>query len=253
MTRLLYLGQKPVGEKAFQTLLEAGGQLQVVAACSNGTRQNWWNSCGIYDTCSSRQIPFLDNTTRNEDAILKLIKRHDINMLVSVQHNWILSGDILEAVGGNALNLHLAKLPDYKGNFSFNHAILNGEKEYTVTLHWMNQAVDEGQVCLERTRPIAPQDTAASLYSWSVDEAGGIVWAVAQLLAGGQTLPKGRQIGSGGHFYARDSLDGLRELTDLDDAKQLDRKCRAFWMPPFEGAYFVRDDKKYYVRPEGIE
>tara|TARA_Y100000589_G_C26686737_1_gene440086 strand:+ start:98 stop:328 length:231 start_codon:yes stop_codon:yes gene_type:complete len=62
------------------------------------------------------------------------------------------------------LNLHNAKLRDYKGYNSISHAIIESKKDFTSTIHWMAQEVDSGDKIVEGVVPIHSNDTALSLY-----------------------------------------------------------------------------------------
>ena len=64
---------------------------------------------------------------------------YKINMIISIQHPWIISKSILDAVDGFAFNIHFGKLPEYRGHHLGIHSILNGEKTFTTTCHWMAQ------------------------------------------------------------------------------------------------------------------
>lgn len=54
---------------------------------------------------------------------------------------------------------------------------------------------------------------------------------------------------SGGMFYGRNSIDGLREIKNLADINDVKRRSRAFYFPPFENAYFMIDGQKFYIIP----
>lgn len=62
------------------------------------------------------------------------------------------------------MNLHLAPLPEYRGRYSFTHAILNGARVFGVALHYVTADLDAGSVLVERYVPILRDDTAWRLY-----------------------------------------------------------------------------------------
>lgn len=251
MINIMYMGQKPIGELCFRQLVSMKGEkLNIKALVSNQSRDKvWWKTNNIYKYALENQIPFIDNEARNFDKIIELIKEKEINFIISVGHNWIISEDILALVNYKAVNLHLAKLPEYQGNFTFNHAILNGEKEYGVTLHWMQREVDEGDYLFIPVFPIEENDTAFSLYNKSLDEGQKVFHVFIEYLLNDKELPRKKMAGKK-CFYDRHSLDGLREIENVNDIKLLKRKSNAFYFPPFENAYVKIDGKKYYVIPD---
>ena len=58
-------------------------------------------------------------------------------------------------------------------------------------------------------------------------------------------------VGSEGQYYRRNSIEGLKRIEDPCDADEVDRKCRAFYFPPFEPAHFEKGGRRFYVLPEG--
>lgn len=251
MWKIMFLGQRPIGELCFEQLLKGQNHNYCIAAVvtNKHSADVWWHSNKIYGSCVEANIPVADNSGRNEEILKKLIIDKKINYIVSVGHSWILSDEILQLVNYQAVNLHLAKLPDYKGNFTYNHAILNQEKEYGVTFHWMADKVDAGDYIFTKEFPVKDDDTAYSLYLKSVEEGLNLFKKFVEYIGSNKELPRRRMEGNG-HFYSRKSLDGLREMQCYDNPEEIARISRAFYFPPFENAYFMINGKKYFVYPE---
>ena len=71
-------------------------------------------------------------------------------------------------MSGKILNLHNAKLPDYRGHNSISFEILNREVEHTTTLHWVDIEVDRGKLVKSKSIKIEENDTAYSLWCRSL-------------------------------------------------------------------------------------
>lgn len=161
---VMFLGQKNIGEKCFEMLI-ADDFFSIKVALSNKEYENtWWKSNNVYKLSMDNDIPFYDNKTKDNKLLLNLIDEYKISMIISVQHSFILSDEVLAKVNYNAYNLHMAKLPDYKGYHSFSHAILNKDDKYFVTIHKMAKDVDSGDIVCEYSFNIDVFDTAYSLY-----------------------------------------------------------------------------------------
>jgi methionyl-tRNA formyltransferase len=248
--RILFLGQKGAGEQCFRLLKYAQSDtLRICGVVSNVSKEVWWGSNTIYQQCVSEKIPFVPNDKRNNDLISALIGEQGINIIVSVQHPWILPVDILSAVNFNAFNLHNAKLPEYKGYNSCSHAILNGERFYTSTVHWMAEKVDMGAISIEETFEISPDETARSLYEKAIRAGLSAFGKLLDCLRRQEPMPK-KPIAGEGTFYPRNSLDGLRRIENVLDVEEMDKKTRAMYFPPFEPAYYLVSGTKIYMFPE---
>lgn len=91
----------------------------------------------------------------------------EADILVSSLTSWIFPDDQL-ARYQQAVNLHPADLPRYRGCNTYSWAIENEEPYYGVTLHHMVPGVDQGPIIAQRFVPVyhgdLGQDTAWSLY-----------------------------------------------------------------------------------------
>lgn len=196
-------------------------------------------------------IPWVSNEQQNETEILDLIRSYKIDAAISLQHRWIMSEKLIDAVGGYAFNTHFGKLPQYRGHYPHIHAILNGEDFVTTTLHWIQPKVDMGDIVTEARTAIENDDTSWSLWHKSVDEAVALQDNLLNYLIS-RTMPPRRTVTGEGTFFRVDSIDGLKQINDLSDFDEVDKKTRAFYYPPHEPAYFVLNVQKYYVIPKGV-
>jgi len=248
--KILFLGQKPVGEKCFQALLDHEGEtLEVCAVCSNTSTNNWWGTANIYHKATMQDMQFISNDGFPKQAIKDIILKHNIDTIISVQHPHIITPDVLEAIKYNAYGLHLAKLPEYKGYNAANFAILNGDRYFFATIHKIADVVDSGNIVAEQSFPVDNNDTALSLYKKS-EEVAIVMFEqfVEHTLFLGQL--EGRQQKGKSCYHKHGSLDAVREIKDISDPTEIDRKARALYFPPFEPAYFKIGEKKYYVLPQ---
>ncbi len=243
---VLFLGQKPIGEACFEALTRAGDGIRIAGAVSNDSTANWWKSAGIYAACAQNGIPFISNAERNDRPILELIRREGVDTLISVQHAWILPKEIIEAVSGFAFNLHMAKLPEYKGYNTFSHAIINGEREYYTTLHWLAERVDSGNLVMEKAVAIEPDETAESLYKKASTASLECFEAFLRLLISGGEIPSVPLSGDP-RFYSRNSLEALKRITDFSDLEHVGRVVRACTFGGFEPPYFIAGGRKYHI------
>ena len=63
-----------------------------------------------------------------------------------------------------SFNLHASLLPQYRGAAPINWAIINGEKETGVTTFFLQQAIDTGNIILQKKLPISGNDTAGVIH-----------------------------------------------------------------------------------------
>jgi len=85
------------------------------------------------------------------------------DLIISINAPQIFRRRLLELPRLGCINVHGALLPKYRGRLPSFWVLLNGEKETGVTVHFMNQHLDDGPIILQRPVPIAARDTQHSL------------------------------------------------------------------------------------------
>lgn len=101
--------------------------------------------------------------------------------MVAVAYGQILRADVLAIPPRGVLNVHPSLLPRHRGASPIAAAILAGDRETGVTVMLMDEGMDSGPILAQRSIPIEPRDTAATLSE-------KLSLLAADLLAG--TLPR---------------------------------------------------------------
>ncbi|MBS1522373.1 MAG: phosphoribosylglycinamide formyltransferase [Bacteroidetes bacterium] len=106
--------------------------------------------------------------TRDEfyhsDAIIKLLKNLQVDLIVLAGFLWLVPENLLKAFPNKIINLHPALLPKYggKGMYGDNvhKAVLAArEDESGITIHFVNEKFDEGEILHQSRFKIEPGDT----------------------------------------------------------------------------------------------
>jgi phosphoribosylglycinamide formyltransferase-1 len=105
--------------------------------------------------------------TRSElydtDAIIKLLKNLQVDLIVLAGFLWLIPVSLLKAFPNKIINLHPALLPKYGGAGMYgdhvHKAVLaNKEDESGITIHFVNEAFDEGEIIHQSKFKIEPGD-----------------------------------------------------------------------------------------------
>ena len=97
-----------------------------------------------------------------------MLKAEGISFLVLAGFLWLIPGNLLNAFPGRIVNIHPALLPKYGGNGMYGErvheaVIKSGERESGISIHYVNEHYDEGDIIFQARCPVLPEDTAASL------------------------------------------------------------------------------------------
>lgn len=97
--------------------------------------------------------------------LLPLLSGHGINFIVLAGFLLVVPAFLIEAYPHRIINLHPALLPKFGGKGMWGHHVHEavkaaGETETGMTVHWVSQEVDGGQIIAQFRTPISPDDTA---------------------------------------------------------------------------------------------
>jgi len=164
-----------------------------------------------------------------------------------LQFNKIFVKEILDAPRFGSINLHYSPLPKYRGVAAPTWAIINGEKEFGVTLHYMDPVVDTGDIIDQSVFNIERIENAGALYEMCMKKALALF---KKNIDGIFDMRNKRvpQDNSQAIYYPRKSLDfGLKRIQWDKDTQSLTKWIKAFIFPPFQLPIFVWKEKEFEV------
>lgn len=110
-----------------------------------------------------RGLPVFQPTKVRTEEAAETFRSHKADAAVVVAYGRILPESFLTAYRGGAINVHFSLLPKYRGAAPVNWAIVNGEMETGVTIIKMDSGLDTGDILLQRSTRIVPEETAVDL------------------------------------------------------------------------------------------
>ena len=163
----------------------------------------------------------------------------------------MVKGDLLSIPRLGALNLHGSLLPKYRGRVPINWAIINGETETGVTLHYMTAKPDAGDIVDQEKFAIGDDDTARTLFDKAVTAAGILLDRTLPLLKSGKAPRTPQDEAEATYFGGRKPADGQIDWTK--SAKEVRNLIRAVTRP-YPGAFsFIGDRKCFFWSVDVVE
>jgi methionyl-tRNA formyltransferase len=138
--------------------------------------------------------PLYPTVSINSQEFLNTLKTLGPDVVVSVNASQIFKQPLLTLPPLGCINIHGAPLPKYRGRLPSFWALLNGESETGVTVHFMNEALDDGPIILQRRVPIVPGETQHSLIRKTKEVGADLLLEALDRLEKGplETLPNDR-------------------------------------------------------------
>ena len=102
------------------------------------------------------------------DPVLQKLQEYRIDFIVLAGFLLKVPEPILKAYPQRIVNIHPALLPKYGGKGMYGDrvhkaVIQAGEKESGITIHWVNEHYDEGEIIFQARCPVLPSDTPEEL------------------------------------------------------------------------------------------
>lgn len=126
---------------------------------------------GVIDRAKRLGIPYAifdRNTFYQTEEIISILTEHQIDLVVLAGFLWLVPKNILETYPNRIVNIHPALLPKYGGKGMFGHhvhvaVIASGDKTSGITIHFVNDKYDDGQVIFQKEVEIEKHDSPDSL------------------------------------------------------------------------------------------
>ncbi len=100
----------------------------------------------------------------NEKEFLNKIRNLNADLGVVASYNKKFPKELLRLPKDGFINLHPSKLPDYRGANPYSHVIINGEEESAITLHFMDEEFDTGDIISQYRFSLDLNETMGTLF-----------------------------------------------------------------------------------------
>lgn len=234
--KMIFMGRKLYGAKMLEWSIEQG--IDVVAVCSEP---------------NSADNPVIIIAKKHSIPVVSMEEAENIksDLAVSYLYSRKIRKPLIENPKYGCINFHPAILPDWRGTAGYNIAILNKLTEWGATAHYVDESFDTGAIIrVFRFNFDYRSESAASLerktQNMQMDLYRSVITDVihtGKLNAQKQSIEQGR-------YISRNEMNQLKKV-DLEN-DDVDLKIRAFWFPPYDGAFIEVQGKKYTLVNEEI-
>jgi methionyl-tRNA formyltransferase len=139
----------------------------------------------VHSVVGRHGLPIYPVESINAPDFLSHLRELGVDLVLSLNCPQKLKTEILRLPKYGCVNLHFGLLPKYRGVLPIMYAILNGEKGFGVTVHYMDEKLDNGDIILQSTVPIGPSDTLDTLYPKGFEEASRLLCLALERIEAG--------------------------------------------------------------------
>lgn len=115
---------------------------------------------------SGFKIPTITYEKRMDEIdFLHKIRKLNADIAVVSSYNRKFPIEFLKSIKGGFVNCHPSLLPKYRGGNPYSHVIINNEKETGITLHYMDENFDTGNIIAQKKVEIEANETMGTLFN----------------------------------------------------------------------------------------
>ena len=234
--RVIFVGTGEIGVPALTWLLGAP-EIEVVAAVTQpdkpvGRKQELLGSA-IKQLALRQAVPVLQPVKMRAPEAVAEIAALQPDLIVVMAYGQILARTVLDAPRLACLNLHASLLPRWRGAAPIQAAIEAGDAVSGITVMYMAEGLDTGDILLMHETPITAFDTGGSLHDRLGEIAAAALAEALPLIAAG-TAPRIPQDEAQANYAAKLSRENGR-IDWLATPAEIDRRIRA--MNPWPAAH----------------
>ncbi len=235
MKNIMFMGTPEISATCLARLLADGHGISAVITREDKPRGrgNVMTPTPVKALALEHGIPVHTPATLRDEAFSELLDLYRPEIIVVVAYGKILPINVIEYPKYGCVNLHVSLLPKYRGAAPMQRAIMEGESETGVTVMYMAEGLDTGDIISVEKFPILPEDDFEAIHDRSAEVGGKLL---------SETIEK-IYLGTADRIAQDDSLACYAKKVEKEDckvdftlpAKKLD--CIIRGVTPIPGAF----------------
>ena len=240
--RVVFIGTGGIGVPALQALLQSGKH-QLIGVVTQPDkpigRKQQIEPSSIKKALIGTKMPILQPARIKDRQSIEEIRGLLPDVIVVMAYGQILPRTILEIPSLACLNSHASLLPRHRGAAPIQAAIASGDSDTGITVMYMDEGLDTGDILLQHKIDILPTDTGGSLHDRLGQIAPEVLLEGLKLLVQGNAprVPQDNALATYAPKLSREN--GRIDWTE--PAKVVERKIRAY--NPWPGAFAILTDR----------
>jgi methionyl-tRNA formyltransferase len=176
-------------------------------------------------------IPYHKGIKVNSRSFYKIAAEYNCDLFVSMSFNQIFKSRIINVPRLRTINCHAGKLPFYRGRNILNWVLINDEKEFGITVHYVDEGIDTGDIILQNTYPITDGDNYKTLLETAYENCAEILYQALLLFINDDVKPVNQKELHPIGFYCSKRSEGSEILDWNQTSREIFNFVRAICYP----------------------
>ena len=232
-----------MGLAGLDALTRHGYDIAAVFTHEDDPEENCWFG-SVKNWAKQKNITVYTTEEVNSPQWIAKIAAINPDIIFSFYYRKMIGREILDLPKIGAFNLHGSFLPAYRGRCPVNWVIINDEKQTGVTLHYMIDKPDAGDIVGQKAVAIKFSDTAKNLYDKLCLAARELLDEVLPSIMKGQIPRRKQDLSQGSYYGGRRPEDGRIDWKKT--AVEIYNLIRAV-TEPYPGAFALFDNDEKII------
>lgn len=238
--RVLFMGGHDLGATTLEYLIK--NNIHIVGVVITETDNMWYR--GVDGIAYKYNLELYKEKDINNYRFIENISKLNIDLIISVNFEQILKRQIINIPKRGCINIHASILPKYRGRAPINWAIINGEKETGVTVHFIEEGIDTGNIICQEIVEIKETEYVGDVLNKIINIYPKTVLKSIKLLEDKNFIGLKQDLSKGSYFGKRKAEDGKIDFEQ--SGEKILNLIRAV-SRPYPGAFLIVEDKKIII------
>jgi len=241
--RIVFIGTGEIGVPALRALQKSQHELVGIVTQPDKPvgREQKITSPAIKAALGDSKMPIFQPVKIKDPKAIDQIRALEPDVIVVMAYGQILPRAVLEIPKIACLNLHASLLPRWRGAAPIQAAIAAGDRDTGITVMYMDEGLDTGDILLQRKIDITPNETGDSLHDRLAEIAPETMLDALKMFPNAPRIAQDKSLASYAPKLNREA--GL--INWNDSAEVIERKIRAY--NPWPGAFTQFNNKKLKI------
>lgn len=232
--RFVLAANESIGYECFKILLEKNQDV-VGVIIDKRYEGSLWKNLRIKQLAEDNNIQIYQPKSINDPDLLEVLKKLEPDIIFNIAFIQIYKPPVLNLPRLGCVNFHPGPLPKYGGLNPWVWAIINNESEYGVTMHYMKEKVDAGEILGSEKFSIANYETGLSLLLKCYKQGAVLFRKVVRDIVEDRISSVPQDLTQRTYYLNKVPFDGFIDVSW--DATKIERFVRAMTFAPFPNPY----------------
>jgi methionyl-tRNA formyltransferase len=229
-----YFADGPWSHKALEKLL-LDEALKISFVCARHDNPDQI----LKEMAAANGLNFITHPKINSEEFLEWMIAYDCDLFVSMSFNQIFRASLIGLPPLKTINCHAGKLPFYRGRNILNWALINDEKEFGITVHYVDQGIDTGDIILQNCYSITDEDDYATLLETAYKACASNLYDAIKLVQAGDVKSVEQKDIDPLGFYCSARKEGDERLDWNQKSREIFNFVRAICHPGPEARTYL--------------